>query len=41
MAAGRVTPVDRLRETCLALPETTERASHGEPAPLIAELDGI
>ena len=25
-------PVDRLRRTCLALPETTERPSHGEPA---------
>ncbi|MGY0235488.1 MmcQ/YjbR family DNA-binding protein [Longispora urticae] len=24
-------PVDRLRELCLALPETTERLSHGEP----------
>jgi hypothetical protein len=25
-------PVGRLREICLALPEVTERASHGEPA---------
>jgi hypothetical protein len=25
-------PVQRLRAVCLALPETTERASHGEPA---------
>ncbi len=25
-------PLDRLRGLCLALPETTERLSHGEPA---------
>ena len=25
------TPVDRLREICLALPETIEKISHGEP----------
>lgn len=24
-------PLDRLREICLALPETTQRQSHGEP----------
>ena len=24
-------PIDRLRELCLALPEVTERPSHGEP----------
>ncbi|HZE48267.1 MAG TPA: MmcQ/YjbR family DNA-binding protein [Jatrophihabitantaceae bacterium] len=24
-------PVQRLREVCLGLPETTERATHGEP----------
>ena len=24
-------PLERLRELCLALPETTERISHGEP----------
>jgi hypothetical protein len=24
-------PLDRLRQLCLALPETTERLSHGEP----------
>jgi hypothetical protein len=24
-------PVDRLRELCLALPEATEKVSHGEP----------
>ncbi|HEY7485041.1 MAG TPA: MmcQ/YjbR family DNA-binding protein [Streptosporangiaceae bacterium] len=24
-------PLERLRRLCLALPETTERASHGEP----------
>lgn len=24
-------PLDRLRKLCLALPETTERLSHGEP----------
>ncbi len=26
-----VTPVERLRELCLALPEATEKLSHGEP----------
>jgi predicted DNA-binding protein (MmcQ/YjbR family) len=26
-----MTELDRLRELCLALPETTERLSHGEP----------
>jgi len=26
-----VEPLDRLRDLCLALPETTERLSHGEP----------
>jgi hypothetical protein len=25
-------PIDRARKICLALPETTERPSHGEPA---------
>jgi hypothetical protein len=25
-------PVEQLRRLCLALPETTERASHGEPS---------
>lgn len=25
------TPLDRLRELCMALPEVTERLSHGEP----------
>lgn len=25
-------PIERLRELCLALPEATERLSHGEPA---------
>jgi hypothetical protein len=25
-------PLDALRRLCLALPETTERRSHGEPA---------
>ncbi|MDP9265909.1 MAG: MmcQ/YjbR family DNA-binding protein [Chloroflexota bacterium] len=29
---GRSDPLGRLRRLCLALPETTERASHGEPA---------
>lgn len=38
------TPVQRLRELCLALPETTEKVSHGEPAwfvggRLYAQLD--
>jgi hypothetical protein len=28
----RTDPVDRLRALCLALPEVTERASHGEPS---------
>jgi hypothetical protein len=27
----RADPLDRLRALCLALPETTERLSHGEP----------
>jgi hypothetical protein len=26
-----VTPLDRLREICLSLPEVTEKISHGEP----------
>jgi hypothetical protein len=26
-----VQPLDRLRDLCLGLPETTERVSHGEP----------
>jgi hypothetical protein len=26
-----VTPLERLRELCLALPEVTEKVSHGEP----------
>lgn len=29
---SRVDPVEQLRRICLALPETTERASHGEPS---------
>ena len=29
--ARRVDPVERLRQLCLALPETVERASHGSP----------
>ncbi|MFC4002159.1 MmcQ/YjbR family DNA-binding protein [Prauserella oleivorans] len=29
--AGTEDPLPRLRELCLALPETTERLSHGEP----------
>lgn len=38
------TPVDRLRAICLALPETTEKISHGEPTwrvggKLFAQLD--
>jgi hypothetical protein len=28
----RTDPVDRLRALCLALPEVTERASHGQPS---------
>ena len=27
----RLAPLERLRGLCLALPETTERLSHGEP----------
>jgi hypothetical protein len=30
------TPVARLREICLALPETTEKISHGEPSWFVA-----
>jgi hypothetical protein len=30
------TPLDRVREICLALPETAERPSHGEPAWFVA-----
>lgn len=30
--APRREPLDRLRALCLALPEATERLSHGEPA---------
>ena len=28
---NRLAPVERLRRLCLALPETTERPTHGEP----------
>jgi hypothetical protein len=31
-AAGAADPVERLRQLCLALPETTERLSHGAPS---------
>jgi hypothetical protein len=31
MPAMATKPVDRVRKLCLALPETTERLSHGEP----------
>lgn len=31
VAAGMSVPLERLRAICLALPETTERLSHGEP----------
>lgn len=31
MTAGAGEPLERLRLLCLALPETTERLSHGEP----------
>ncbi len=30
-SAGMSSPLERLRALCLALPETTERLSHGEP----------
>ena len=29
--AKKLRPIDRLRALCLALPETSERLSHGEP----------
>ena len=29
--AGTADPLERIRELCLALPETTERLSHGAP----------
>jgi hypothetical protein len=32
----RKTPLDRVRETCMALPEATERLSHGSPTFFIA-----
>jgi len=32
-----MSPVDRLREICLALPNVTERQSHGEPSWFIAD----
>jgi hypothetical protein len=32
-----VDPVERLRRLCLALPETTERLSHGEPTWFVRE----
>ena len=32
-----VSPIDRLRELCLAFPETSERLSHGEPTFFIRE----
>ena len=31
MPNAKRAPIDRLRELCLALPEVTERPSHGEP----------
>ncbi|WP_374944029.1 MmcQ/YjbR family DNA-binding protein [Sphingomonas sp.] len=31
-----VTPLDRIRETALALPETEERVSHGQPTFFVA-----
>ena len=30
-AAARVKAIERIRQTCLAMPETTERLSHGAP----------
>ena len=35
MAAG--TPLERVRELCLSLPETSERLSHGQPSFFIRE----
>jgi len=31
------TPLDRVRELCLSLPETSERLSHGQPSFFIRE----
>ena len=31
------TPLDRVRELCLSLPETSERVSHGQPSFFIRE----
>ena len=36
MAAAK-TPLDRVRELCLSLPETSERLSHGQPSFFIRE----
>jgi hypothetical protein len=37
MTSGNATdPVERLRAICLALPEVSERVSHGEPAWFVA-----
>jgi len=33
----RTDPLPRVRETCLALPETSERASHGAPTWFVRE----
>jgi len=33
----RTDPLPRVRETCLALPETSERASHGAPTWFVQE----
>ena len=30
-SAGGVNPIERVRRICMALPETTEKLSHGEP----------
>jgi hypothetical protein len=32
----KLKPIDRVRKICLALPETSERPSHGEPAWFVA-----
>ena len=36
-AAQRRTALDRLRQVCLALPETSERPSHGAPSFFVRE----
>ena len=37
MTMAAKTPLDRVRELCLSLPETSERLSHGQPSFFIRE----